>query len=273
MALIEIDPQTCKKDGSCAAVCPANLFNYTKGELPSPVDGVGSFCIRCGHCVAICRSGSLQHADIPVELCPTIKDELRISAEQSEQFLRSRRSIRNYRDKEVSLDTLQKLIEISRYAPTGHNSQTVEWLVLTDRDELKRLVAIVGDWMRWMLANMNAVALSFHLDSALQRLESGEDVVLRDAPTLIIAHGSMDDSMAPTSCTIALTHLDLAANGLGLGGCWAGYFNVAATSFPPMMASLDLPEGHKCYGAMMIGYPKYRYHRLPERKAPSITWR
>jgi len=24
---------------------------------------------------------------------------------------------------------------------------------------------------------------------------------------------------------------------------------------------------------MMVGYPRYRYQRLPERKAPLITWR
>ena len=65
----------------------------------------------------------------------------------------------------------------------------------------------------------------------------------------------------------------LGATGMGLGGCWAGYFNAAVNTFPPMQQALGLPEGHQCYGAMMIGYPKFRYHRMPERKAPSITWR
>ena len=27
------------------------------------------------------------------------------------------------------------------------------------------------------------------------------------------------------------------------------------------------------YGAMMVGYPKFAYHRLPTRKTPVIDWR
>jgi hypothetical protein len=40
-----------------------------------------------------------------------------------------------------------------------------------------------------------------------------------------------------------------------------------------MMAALGLPEGQQSFGAMMVGYPQFRYHRLPTRKMPEITWR
>jgi nitroreductase/NAD-dependent dihydropyrimidine dehydrogenase PreA subunit len=271
--LIEVNQQTCRKDGICSAVCPAKLIQSDKGDCPSPIAEVSELCIRCGHCVAVCPSGSLQHAEMPLEQCQDVREELLLSAEQSEQFLRNRRSIRNYRDKAVPRESLQKLIEVARYAPTGHNTQTVEWLVLSDRQELNKLVAIVGDWMRWMLANMSEFALSMHMDLTLEKLEAGNDVVLRDAPVLVVAHAPKADPMAPTSCTIALTYLELAATGMELGGCWAGYFNAACNSFPPMMEALGLPEGHQCFGAMMVGYPQFRYQRMPERKAPAITWR
>jgi len=79
--------------------------------------------------------------------------------------------------------------------------------------------------------------------------------------------------MAPTTCTIALATLELASTAMGLGCCWAGYFNAAATTFPPMLEALALPSGHQSFGAMMVGYPKFTYHRLPTRKMPNITWR
>lgn len=273
MSLIEVDQNTCNQDGICAAVCPANLIDFSKGSFPTPVDDIDDLCIRCGHCVTACPSGSLRHVEIPLEQCPPVRKELLLTAEQTEQFLRNRRSIRNYREKDVPREALQKLIELARYAPTGHNTQGAEWLVLTDRAELDRLIAIVGEWMRWMLAHMSEFALSLHMDKALERLDAGEDVVLRGAPALIVAHAAKDDRMAPASCTIALTYLELAATGMDLGGCWAGYFNAAASTFPPMREALGLPEGHLCFGAMMIGYPKFRYHRLPERKSPEIIWR
>ena len=273
MTFIEVNQQTCGQDGLCSAVCPAKLINFSPGEYPTPIAEAEALCIRCGHCVAVCPSSSLLHAEIPLANCPKIKPELFLSAEQCEQFLRSRRSIRNYRDKPVPREPLQKLIELARYAPTGHNTQTVEWLVLSDREELDKLVQIVGQWMRWMLANMQELALSLHMDKALERLEQGEDVVLRGAPTLVVAHAPKEDLMAQTSCTIALTYLELAATGMELGCCWAGYFNAAVSTFPPMQQALGLPEGHQCFGAMMLGYPKFHYNRLPERKTPSITWR
>ena len=37
--------------------------------------------------------------------------------------------------------------------------------------------------------------------------------------------------------------------------------------------ALSLPEGHQCFGAMMVGCPGFGYHRLPLRKTPDITWR
>jgi len=273
MTFIEANQQTCSQDGLCSAACPAKLINFSPGAYPAPIAEAEELCIRCGHCVAVCPSSSLLHAEIPLANCPKIRPELFLNPEQCEQFLRSRRSIRNYRDKPVPRETLQELIELARYAPTGHNTQSVEWLVLSDREDLDKLVQIVGHWMRWMLANMKEFALSFHMDKALARLEEGDDVVLRGAPVLVVAHAAKEDPMAQSSCTIALTYLELAATAMELGGCWAGYFNAAASTFPPMQQALGLPAGHQCYGAMMLGYPKFRYHRMPERKAPSITWR
>lgn len=273
MQLITINQKTCGQDGICSAVCPMKIIAFSQGEYPVPVPEAEEICIRCGHCVAACPTASLRHVDLPLVKCPPIRMELLLSDEQSFQFLRSRRSIRNYRDQPVPRETLQKLIEIARYAPSGHNTQSAEWLVIDNREELDRLLDIMTEWMRWMLANMTALALSLHMDRALERIECGEDVVLRGAPTLIITHAPKQDRMAPTTCTIALTYLELAAASLTLGTCWAGYFNAAASGFPPLIEALGLPAGHQSFGAMMVGFPRFRYHRLPERKAPVITWR
>ena len=34
----------------------------------------------------------------------------------------------------------------------------------------------------------------------------------------------------------------------------------------------SLPEGQKVYGALMLGYPNYRYQRIPTRLPANITW-
>ena len=88
-----------------------------------------------------------------------------------------------------------------------------------------------------------------------------------------MAHGHKDDRLCGASSTIALAYLELAAVPMGLGCCWAGYFHAAALSFPPLGKALALPEGHQCLGAMMVGQPVFRYHRLPTRNEPMVTWR
>lgn len=273
MTLFTVNPETCNRDGICAAVCPLGIIDWHKGALPVPTSDAETTCIRCGHCVAVCPTGSLDHRDMPVSACPAVRPELRLEPEQCEHFLRSRRSIRVYRDKPVEREKLAYLIDMARYAPSGINSQGARWLVLGNREELRRLGTIVIDWMHWLQANMPEMAKALHVGRTIERWNAGNDVILRGAPALIVVHAEKDNRMAPSTCTIALTTLELAATSLGLGGCWAGYFNAATTTYPPMMAALGLPEGHQCYGAMMIGYPKFVYHRLPTRKTPVVDWR
>jgi nitroreductase len=120
---------------------------------------------------------------------------------------------------------------------------------------------------------MPELAAAMHMDRTVSRYEDGHDVVLRDAPAVVVAHAHKENRAAPAAGTIALTYLELASMAMGLGACWAGYFNAAATTFPPMKAALDLPKGHRAFGSMMVGYPKYRYQRMPSRNEPKITWR
>lgn len=143
---------------------------------------------------------------------------------------------------------LLTLIDLAGYAPSGHNSQSVKWLVLGDRDELQHLAGITVDWMRWMLDNMSGIAVSLNMDRAIRRWDDGKDIILRNAPVVIIAHGARDDFSAPTSSTIALAHLELAATSMGLGCCWAGYFHAAATTFPPYDGSFASSRRSSMHG-------------------------
>jgi nitroreductase len=86
-----------------------------------------------------------------VEECTAIKKELLIDHEQAVQFLRSRRSARQFQDKPVEKDKILRLIEIARYAPTSGNTQLVEWAVFTDRNQLKNFSRLTVNYLREML--------------------------------------------------------------------------------------------------------------------------
>ena len=272
MEFFSVNQQTCKKDGMCAAVCPLGIIEFKNDENPKPIDEAEDVCILCGHCVAVCPTNSFSHSKIPIEQCSTIKQELAISPEQCEQFFRSRRSIRVYKKKQVPKDDISRLIETAGYAPSGHNCQCVEWMVLDDRKKLRNLSEKVVDWMCWVTDQMSDLASDLHLYRAVKIWETGRDVILRDAPVVIIAHAEKENFLAPSACTIALAYLELTAISMGLGACWAGYFNIAANNFQPLKEALAIPKEHECFGSMMLGYPKFKYSRIPTRKSPRITW-
>ena len=144
--------------------------------------------------------------------------------QQMDHFLRSRRSIRVYKDKPVDREILASLIDVARYAPSGHNLQPVHWLVIQERAEIKRLSGIVIDWMRFMIETKWPFAQDMHFDRVVQAWENDVDRVLRGAPHLIVAHGPSGLPHVQTACIIALAHLELAAHSFGLGACWAGLF-------------------------------------------------
>ena len=90
---------------------------------------------------------------------------------------------------------------------------------------------------------------------------------------MVVVHAPKDNRTAPAACTIALSYLELAASAFGLGACWGGYFNAASNLWPPMTEALNLPQEHASFGAMMVGHPKYTYHRIPLRNVPTVSWK
>ena len=206
-----------------------------------------------------------------VDQCPPINDDLSLGEGQMEQFLRSRRSIRTYKTQDVDAETLTRLIDIARYAPTGSNSQQVQWLVVPTRDKVVQLTALAVDWMRNAIEEKHPIAEVYQMTGIVRAWDNGIDIISRGAPALVIAHGPEAYPVMTIDSAIALSYLDLAAPSLGLGCCWAGFFMAAADYWPPLAEALNLPEGHKSFGAMMAGYPKYRDHRLPTRNEAKIS--
>jgi len=272
MSLFTVDVEKCNHDRLCVENCPAQIIVFDDDcQIPLPSEDAEEICISCGHCVAICPTGALSHTSMTPEDCQPIQRELLPRPEQVEHFLRSRRSIRTYTDQTVDRKLLTHMINTACYAPTGGNSQPVQWHIIYDPNEVQRLAGLVVDWMRHTMQKQPTYATDLHLNRLVADWDSGKDRICRSAPHVVIAHASKDHGSALSSCTIALTYLELVAYGSGLGACWAGYFTAAANLWPPMMKALGLPDGHKCFGAMMIGYPKYKYRRISLRNPAKIT--
>jgi len=273
MKLFSVDEEKCKKDGICAAECPFSIIDFQdNNKVPRPFDSLTSLCINCGHCVAVCPHGALSHKNLAPEECLEVNKDFILNAEKAEHFLRYRRSIRNYKDKAIEKEKIEKLIDMASYAPSGHNMQPVHWQIVHGKEKVHQLNTHVIDWMKNMLKAQPDFAKMMHMDMITGAWKMGMDVVSRSAPALVLVNGSAKDPFADSACKIAMTFFDLAAPSHGLGSCWNGYFSRAVVSWEPLQKALELPKGFTNYGTMMLGYPKYKYYRMPTRNKPRVAW-
>jgi nitroreductase/NAD-dependent dihydropyrimidine dehydrogenase PreA subunit len=269
---LTFDLEKCTRCGACVAECPLRLVTLRE-EGPGVVAGDEELCIACGHCVAVCPEAAASHVEVPVGDCPPLDASVAPKAETVEAFLRARRSIRQYQGTPVSPELLERLIRLACFAPSGHNSQPWEWLVISGRAELDALAGHVLAWMRERETDQPELFQRLRWDRILDAAAAGQDRILRGAPHLVIVHAAKDNRLAPAASITALAYLELAAPSLGLGTCWAGYLTTAAGVFAPLQGALGLPEGHVTYGAAMVGHPAVHYARFPVRREPRIRWR
>ncbi|KAF0218446.1 MAG: hypothetical protein FD174_2907 [Geobacteraceae bacterium] len=273
MPKLTINEKICTHCGLCAKGCPYGIISLPDGAVPCYIAGGSDRCILCGHCEALCPTGAIVVND--PRLDPTTYESglADIEPERLGRYLRMRRSIRRYREESIDKAVVGDLMDIVRFAPTGGNRQPVRWLIIHDTQELRRLTAMVVDWMRSISGSDSPFAARFNLPVMIGGWEEGRDYICWNAPHLVIAYAREDIPVARTDAVIALTHLDIAAPSFGLGTCWGGIFQHAVNSWEPLRGALNLPPEHVSIHCLVLGYPAISYQRPPKRNPASIVWR
>ncbi|MBQ4133276.1 MAG: nitroreductase family protein [Desulfovibrionaceae bacterium] len=269
MSFLIVDEQKCRRCGVCVAECPAHLIYLDgyEGHLPKLRYRGEQDCILCGHCVASCPFSALGLEPLPSEGFLPLDRSLNLSSfEQGEQFLKSRRSIRNYKKDPVPSEALDKIMDIARFAPTASHRQPVRWLLVEDSAAVRHLAELVIEWMTSERKNNSEMSRQYRMAGLIAGWRRGRDLILCGAPHLAVAYTDQPVYWESVDSAIALTYLELAAHAAGVGACWAGFFTRAAKFYPPIKAFLGLPQDAAIQGAQMLGYAAYSYPRLPWRK-------
>lgn len=254
MSLFVIDKERCNQDGICVAECPAGILELKEGDsIPIPIENAEAYCIKCGHCVAVCPSGAFSLKDMKLEQCTPIRKELAITAGQAEQFLCSRRSIRNFKNRPIERENLEKLLEIACYAPSAKNKQPWHWLVIEGDSEVQRLAGMVIDRMRAVIRKNLELAEKLEFTRFVEAWDRGHGRICRNAPCVIIVHGNKNWGFGIEDCTLALNQFTLFAPAFKLGTCWAGVLYTIINQHAPLFEMLQLSRHHQAYGAMMVG--------------------
>lgn len=267
--IVKVDD--CNGCGECVKACPCYLFTIDEHQKCVVVEENLEHCLNCGHCVASCANGAIECNGMKSADCTDIVNDP-ADKELLHEFLKTRRSIRKYTDKAVDRQVIEELLSVAAYAPTGKNTQTVKWLVVSSKDKVNELAGEVINWMRYMLEQQEPLAEQFYFADIVDGWEQGVDGVLRSAPCLVISYSTKDDIFGPGSAPLCIEYLELAAHAKAMGTCWAGFFDIACKYWPPLQAKLNLPENCVGLGSLMLGYSDENYVKIPPRNAPDITW-
>jgi len=290
------DVHKCTLCGRCVAICPRRVLSISaEGAVTSSVDE----CMLCSHCYAVCPAGAVgfDPAHLVEPRFTTFKYRAEvippagINAALLVNAVRSRRSVRSFKDKIVSDATLRDLVTFAATAPSGSNCQAWHFLVLNGREKVlalgKRIerffirlnrtaanpiirylsVLFVGRaLLRYRRDHMESVAMG------LREAAKGKDPLFHGAPALIIAHGPLEGSTPPEDAQYATYHIALLAHALGLGTCYIGYAVEAINRNASIKSFLSIPSDHRVFAVLAIGYPDVKYYKLALRKPVPIRF-
>lgn len=281
MATIDINPDLCKRCFTCTEVCPILIFaKKDKESIPDILEDNLPFCLLCGHCAAICPAGAITHDSYPPDSIVPAKKEALPSAEQLIEMLRMRRSIREFKDKPVERELIERVLDVARCAPSDHNSQSTEYIVVQDRSTLDKIIQLSSAYYENLVETLQNMAdqdgekpaFLLELEGFVDILKTGKDLILCDAPLFIAFHAEESMGFPAENANIALCYAMLTGMSLGVGSFYTGFVVMACKDDRAIPQLLSLPNNHQIYGGLAMGYPMFKYKNWIERKPPKVKW-
>lgn len=141
------------------------------------------------------------------------------------ELLKTRRTVRRYKQEPISEDVLHKIVDLARYAPSGGNAQSWEMIAVDD----PALAEQVYNTLAWL--------------PALGEPPENQKPV---AYLVIIS----DEEAGVADCASLATYSLLAAHSQGVGGCWFG--SIRRTE---LADDLDIPDNYSIEFVISLGYP------------------
>ena len=184
------------------------------------------------------------------------------------EIIKTRRSIRNYKEDPVSDEDIRFLIDCARYAPSGSNMQPWSFLVIQNKEVMQKLSE---DGKKAVIPIAEKIAENPKRAAGfISYLKAKGSNLFHNAPLLVIIFGDKKSMTADWDCAMAAQNMMLAANSRGIGSCWIGLVMPALTD-EKILKELDAPPGYKAVAPLIFGYPQGKT-AMPERREPEVKW-
>jgi nitroreductase/NAD-dependent dihydropyrimidine dehydrogenase PreA subunit len=290
---LTVNNDTCTRCYLCTEVCPNKIIiKPGSGGIPFRHDRI-DLCFKCGQCMSVCSTKSIQVKGLSYEkdFFPLPED---IGYENAFfNLIYSRRAVRNFHNKPVPKEFLEKIVNAISFAPPGFPPLKTEIIVVTDPEIIRKALPHMIDLFDILVKKMKNPFFRFFIEkevgkqrfrtmrnhlipllvSRLPELKEGiEDTITRNAPAMILFHTDRRGEDIKEDLYIAATYGMLAAHALGLGGSIMDIIPPAIDKKNELRALFDVPESNQVVASIIIGYPKYKYQRGIKRDLKSIKW-
>ena len=263
MIKINILQEKCIHCGACGRDCPVGVL-LNNGPDPAILHG----CLNCQHCLAVCPTGALICNGVRAEECMPIG--ALPSAGEMLNVLRQRRSIRQYQNVSVTVETLEQLKAALAWSPTGCNDHNLYFAIVERKEEMDFFRVNVNKMLRILYASGFIALFLPRFKRFLQDVIAGKDVIFRDAPHMIVAATPRKAPCKEADPWIALSYLDCYAQTLGLGTCWCGFAVHAFKWNRKLRKRLGIPHGYQVGAVLLFGKSAVEYCRSTSPRNYSI---
>ncbi|MEI6090142.1 MAG: nitroreductase family protein [bacterium] len=279
---IEIDQNKCTVCGNCIKVCPGKTLEIVDNTVEQTKP---RSCISCGHCAAICPEDAIISLnDNPKSFTAQIYED---GLNDVEKLLIGKRSVREYRKKDIDKSMLGNFIHYAEKAPSSSNKRKREYIVITDKDKILELEKVILKKFNSLkiiinpfvsnlikifnkkLAN-NILTLKDGIDQMNTDFDNTDYQIFRTAPCIIFILGPKKAPQAKDDCVIAQQYMMLYAQSHGIASCIIGYAQFAHKTLEKI---LKVKKGYSIYAVSIFGYPKYTYKKeINYINPPLTTW-
>lgn len=184
------------------------------------------------------------------------------------EIIKTRRCVREFIEKQVPDEDIKFLIDCARYAPSGFNLQPWSFLVVKNKDVMRKISEHGKKSMIPILEPMKDVSPKAR-DFLVFLKTKGTDMFY-NAPVLVIILGNKNAPTVDYDCAMAAQNMMLAAQSRDIGSCWIGGVQPALMD-EGFLKELGAPEGYKAVAPLIFGYPKGKTE-MPEKIEPQVKW-
>ena len=106
----------------------------------------------------------------------------------------------------------------------------------------------------------------------LDETKKGRDLILHNAPALILLHAPKGKNFAGENCNLAAANIMNFAYSLGFGTCYIGFLTLYLKYSRKLRRLVGIPDSRMAYAALVMGIPSYGHTRTASRNNPKIEW-